>query len=234
MLLLAGAFAARADEPRLLTYSSGTGFFIREDGMLLTNYHVVSQCKNFMVYGTVPESPAKVIAVDKDYDLALLKSEALPLGVAALNSEKQPLHTGERVVVIGYPGQNWKTMELQTRETSILSTKGPLGEEKWLEFSDAAQKGNSGGPLLDNTGNVVGVVVAKGQLITVLPGNQAKQDVKGFDLAISLPVVRKFLAEHHITAHEADSGLYQSAASITDAARLFVVNVRCQWELRDK
>ena len=220
---------AWADAPQLLTYSSGTGFFVRGDGTLLTNYHVVSHCKDLTVYGAVPESPAKVVAVDKEFDLALVKTEALPISVAAFNSEKQPLRVQDRVVVVGYPGQSWKTGQVQTREATILRMSGPREEEKWLEFSDALAGGNSGGPLLDNSSNVVGVVTAKGHLISPPEGNENRERVQNFDIAISLPVVRQFLKAHKIAYREADSGLYMGTNSITDTSRLFVVNVRCQW-----
>ncbi len=230
LLLAVASVPAYADAPRLLTYSSGTGFFVRSDGMLVTNYHVVSHCKDLTVYGMVPESAAKVVAVDKEYDLALVKTGALPLAVAALNSEKQPLRARDRVVVVGYPGQSWQTGQPQTREATILKTAGPRGEEKWLEFSDALAGGNSGGPLLDNSDNVVGVVTAKGHLISPPQEDEDSERVENFDLAISLPVIRSFLEAHKIAYREADSGLYMGTDSITDAARLFVVNVRCQWD----
>jgi len=218
------------DEPRLLTYSSGTGFFVRGDGMLLTNYHVVSHCKDLTVYGAVPESSAKVFAVDAVHDLALVKTEALPLAVAAFNSEKQPLSARDRVVVVGYPGQSWQTGQTQTREATILSTKGPAGQEKWLEFSDALSGGNSGGPLLDNASNVVGVVMAKGHLISPPEADEDNARVEHFDIAISLPVIRAFLKAHKVAYRNADSGIYMSADAITDTARNFVVNVRCRWD----
>lgn len=226
-VVLAGQ--AFADEPELLTFSSGTGFFVRRDGMLLTNYHVVSHCKELTVYGAVPEAAAKVVAVDALYDLALVKTEALPLGVASFNSQKQPLAARDRVVVVGYPGQSWQTGQTQTREAVILRTSGPRGEEKWLEFSDALTGGNSGGPLLDNAGNVVGVVTAKAHLIHPPDMGGDSERVEHFDLAMSLPVIREFLEKNHVQFRDSDSGIYRSAEQITQDARNFVVNVRCRW-----
>ncbi len=218
------------DEPRLLTYSSGTGFFVRKDGLLLTNNHVVQHCKEITVYGAVPETPAKVVAVDALYDLALVKTDALPLSVASFNSEKQPLSPRDRVVVVGYPGQSWQTGQTVTREATILQTRGPRGEEKWLEFSDSLAGGNSGGPLLDNAGNVVGVVTAKGHLISPPEEGEDNERVEHFDLAISLPVIRGFLKEHKVKYQNADSGIYNATDAITDSAHMFVVNVRCRWD----
>lgn len=228
LAFLLGAAAAQADEPRYLSYSSGTGFFVRGDGMVLTNYHVVNHCAAIAVSGAVPEGPATLVAVDAAHDLALVKTAALPLAVAAFNSQKQPLRARDRVVVVGYPGQAWEIGAIATREATILSMQGPRGEAGWMEFSDTLEGGNSGGPLLDNAGNVVGVVTAKSDLIHPPEREGGQERVEHFDMAITLPVVRQFLRTHAVPMRSADSGIYLSGGKITDVAKLFVVNVRCQ------
>lgn len=213
-----------------LTFSSGTGFFVARDGYVLTNNHVVEHCRNITVYGAVPLSDAKLLARDTEFDLALLKTDVLAMAEAHLNSQKQPLHASDPVVVVGYPGQSWQTGEPKTREARIVNTRGPRGEEKWLEFSDALAKGNSGGPLLDSAGNVVGVVSAKGRLVSYNEVAAREETVEQFDIAISLPVIRKFLDDNNVRYQEADSGIYLSSERISDDARRFIVNVRCRYE----
>lgn len=222
------ALSSDAGAQQMLTYSSGTGFFVTRDGYVLTNNHVIRNCTDITVFGAVPLSSAKLVAVDKEYDLALLKANALAVDEAELSTSKQPLHASDPVVVVGYPGQSWQTGQTTTREARIINTKGPSGEEKWLEFSDSLAQGNSGGPLLDSAGNVVGVVAAKGKLVTYNESAAREETVSKFDLAISLPVVRQFLNQNNVLFREADSGIYLSADRITDNARRFVVNVRCR------
>lgn len=228
--LLAGfCYDAQAE---LLTYSSGTGFFITHDGYVLTNNHVVSHCKHITVSGPVPLSDAKLVGRDQNNDLALLKTTIPMQFIASLSTDKQPLHARDPVVVMGYPGQSWATGKAVTRTASILDTKGPSGEEKWLQFSDSLAKGNSGGPLLDSAGNVVGVVSAKGRLIVMDSATGKEESETHFDIAISLPVIRHFLDTQHVRYQEADSGIYYSTDTVSDAARRFVVNVRCKVEDR--
>lgn len=212
----------------MLTYSSGTGFFVSRNGYIITNYHVIEHCTNISVSGSVPLSAAKLVAQDKEFDLALLKTSALAMDEAKLSTVKQPLRANDPVVVIGYPGQSWQTGRTKTQEARILNTKGPRGEEKWLEFSDSLALGNSGGPLLDAAGNVVGVVAAKGRLVSYNETAAREETVDEFDLAISLPVLRQFLQKNSVDYREADSGIYLSASHITDNARRYVVNVRCR------
>ncbi|MBY0408108.1 MAG: serine protease [Rickettsiales bacterium] len=227
-LLALLAFPAYAQEaPRLLSYSSGTGFVVERGGVVLTNFHVVNGCRDLTVFGAVPEGDARVTAVDMAHDLALVQTAALPLGVAKFSTEKQPLAARDRVLVVGYPGQSWQTGELHTREATILRTDALSDGVQWLTFSDALSGGNSGGPLLDNAGNVVGVVTAKGR-VTHPPKDGVAQDEETFDMAVSLPVLRQFLSEHGVRTQSGDNGIYLSAGQITEQARLFVVNLRCR------
>lgn len=228
-LILASLIPSAVMAKRILvTYSSGTGFFINHDGYVLTNEHVVRDCRDITISGPGGQAPAVLVSHDRTYDLALLKSYASPPDIAYLSSMKQPLKKGAPVVIVGYPGQAWKTGNGVMRQARILNTRGPRGEEKWMEFTDVLEKGNSGGPLLDASGNVVGVVVAKGYAYTYDQTRQQVQDERFFDLAISLPVVRTFLEGSEATYHEADSGLYEQAQYMADKARRYIVNVRCK------
>ncbi len=217
-------------KPVWLTYSSGTGFFVTRDGYVLTNNHVIHNCRDITVSGAVAQANAVLVAYDDEYDLALLKTYAVPPDIARLSSMKQPLSTNDPVVIVGYPGQAWQTGKSVMRQANIIDTKGPRGEEKWIEFSDSLQQGNSGGPLLDSAGNVVGVVAAKGRLSVYNETDQREQELSKFDLAISLPVVRGFLDGNDIQYQKADSGIYESPGAITSRALRFVVNVRCRYD----
>lgn len=210
------------------TISSGTGFFVTHSGYLLTNAHVLAHCiSDVHVSGAVAVSKAKIVATDTTHDLALLKSDEIPSDEAHLSSVKQPLAAGNPVIIAGYPGMSWQTGELQVREATITKTSGPKDEAQWLEFSDALSQGNSGGPLLDSTGNVVGVVAAKGRLIH-RNDDATEETLSKFDLAISLPVIRDFLTAHDVQFSEADSGIYLSTSHIKEIASRVVVNVQCE------
>src|SRR5688572_4836992 len=107
----------------ILTYNSGTGFFISGDGYVLTNNHVVQNCREITVNGAVALSDATVVARDARYDLALLKTNASSKDIGRLSSQKQPLNKGDPVIVIGYPGQSWETGQSVTTQAHILDTK---------------------------------------------------------------------------------------------------------------
>lgn len=223
-----GAASVEAQQVIIKSYSSGTGFFISRSGELLTNQHVVQNCREITVAGPVEETPATLVASDAEHDLALLRASANLSDIARLASDKQPLAMGDTVVIVGYPGQSWKSLRVVTRQSRITNTTGPMGEEKWLGFSDALAEGNSGGPLLDSAGNVVGVVAAKGKLYQKSAESDKNELIDHFDIAISLPVIRRFLDGHGVRYEEADSGLMLSTSHVSDIAQRFVVNVRCR------
>ncbi len=209
------------------TFSTGTGFFIDRDGHLLTSKHVIEKCQALTVAGSVQETPAAIIATDAAHDLALLKSSLTPYAAASLSSEKQPQRVGDAVVIIGYPGQSWQSLQTVVAQAQIRTTMGPKGDKNWFGFTDVIAKGNSGGPLLDATGNVIGVIAAKGQLYKQEEGARPEL-VDNFALAVSLPVVRAFLDKHDVRYQEADSGIAFSSGYIADMARRYIVNVRCR------
>ena len=217
-----------AQTVKMISYVSGTGFFITHFGHILTNNHVIDNCDKISIHGDSMSTNAVVVAQDPEHDLALLKAAFTSSNMAYFNSMKQPLNEGDPVVIIGYPGDSWRSHEPIVRSAKIIDMKGPTGEEKWLQFSDSVQHGNSGGPLLDSSGNVVGVIVAKNELHIKQTGSDVSEVIKKSDVAISLPMVKNFLELNNIQYQTADSGIYLMPDSVNDRARPFIVNVHCR------
>lgn len=134
--------------------SSGSGFVVGAAGEVLSNAHVVRGCRSISVDGR----PASVRASNDDFDLALIdtgapRSEiaAFAAGPAALNSD---------VTVIGYPLSGLLGGVNVTRG-AVSSLSGLGGDATRMQISAPVQPGNSGGPVIDIRGAVVGVVVSK-------------------------------------------------------------------------
>lgn len=206
---------------------SGTGFFVSNRGHIITNEHVVKGCDTVTVRGAVSPIKAKVLKVDVANDLALLQADTVPGRVATLRQEQDALRRGDPVMVMGYPKEHGMTGVYAIAEASILDLKGPQEEPRWIQFTDSAQQGNSGGPLLDGSGNVVGVVVGKAKLIEFDRKAAKERTVKESDLAISLPVLKGFLYDSRVMFRTASSRGYYPANRIENNARYFIVNVHC-------
>lgn len=146
---------------------SGTGFALK-GGYILTNYHVVEEANIINVYGIGGDFTngvkATVIGSDKFNDLALLKiSGSVP---ASLNSipygfKSKIADVGEDVYVLGYPLTATMGEEVKLTNGIISARTGFDGNVSQYQISAPVQPGNSGGPLIDYDGNVIGVICAK-------------------------------------------------------------------------
>ena len=146
--------------------SSGTGFYVSSEGHIITNYHVVEGCKGMKVHVGGKVLDALKIADDKKNDLALLKSTYSPNFFFALSDESAyPL---QEIVVVGYPfGERLSSTPKFTQ--GIVSSIAGLGNNySQIQIDAALQPGNSGGPIIDKNGNLVGVAVAKLSLKKIL------------------------------------------------------------------
>jgi serine protease Do len=164
----------------------GTGFVIRSDGIIVTNFHVVEGALNLKVTLPPPDSrnfQARVIGGDSQHDLAVLKVDATGLRTVALGVSDQ-LAVGERVIAFGYalalPGGPTvtsgilsalaRTVQVQDQSQGITRTL-----EDALQTDAAINPGNSGGPLVDLAGNVIGINTA---------GNAGAENI-GFAIAVT-------------------------------------------------
>jgi S1-C subfamily serine protease len=143
---------------------SGTGFVIREDGLILTNFHVISGDQQPEV--TLPEIkksfPARILAKDRTADLALIKIEPAGRKFAALKlGDSEALQVGQKVLAIGNPFQFDFTLTtgiISSLGRSLRTESGTL--EGMVQTDAAINPGNSGGPLLDSQGHVIGINTA--------------------------------------------------------------------------
>lgn len=146
---------------------SGTGFAL-SSGYIATNYHVVDGATSLVVYGIKGDFStsykAKVVASDKVNDLAIIKIEDnrfsgfgnIPYSVKTTLAD-----VGEDIFVLGYPMTTTMGEEIKLTTGVISSRTGFQGDVALYQISAPIQPGNSGGPLFDNSGNIIGVVNAK-------------------------------------------------------------------------
>jgi S1-C subfamily serine protease len=146
--------------------ASGSGFYVTDTGHIITNYHVIEGCKDMKVHSKGNVLETKQIAQDRRNDLALLKISGTPKHSFALSTESPfPL---QDVVVAGYPFGNRVSSTLKFTEGIISSIAGLGDDYSQIQIDAAIQPGNSGGPILDEYGNVVAVAVAKLSLKKIL------------------------------------------------------------------
>lgn len=143
---------------------SGSGFFITENGLLATNHHVVDGMEEievtFIRNGQQESYPASIVLSDKQNDLSILKidspsfSELPPI---PYNFSTQTIDTGTEVFTLGYPFVIVMGDEVKFTDGKISSKTGIQNDPTVYQISVPIQPGNSGGPLFDHAGNLVGI-----------------------------------------------------------------------------
>jgi serine protease Do len=159
----------------------GSGIIWREDGLIVTNAHVVrdSEVHVTLLDGTVHK--ATMIAVDDTLDIAALTIDAMDLPTARVGDSRK-LRPGQWVVAVGHP---FGVLGSATAGTVIATGTGLPefgGEREWIALDLRLRPGHSGGPLIDVNGNTVGIN-------TLITGPEV-----GF--AIPVHLVEAFLREH--------------------------------------
>ena len=148
----------KSDDTEIAKSSSGTAFFISNNGYLLTNNHVVEGCKAQKINYFNKEYHAQIIAVDKNLDLALLKVDAKNKNY--INFSKSDIEKLQKIYVAGYPFGKGLSDDLKISSGIISSNKGFEDNSNEFQIDAPINPGNSGGPIVNDTGELVGIAVA--------------------------------------------------------------------------
>jgi S1-C subfamily serine protease len=163
----------------------GSGFILTKDGLILTNNHVIEGSQHggsveVTLYNDKHKYKAQVVTVDKGHDLALLKIDAPNLVPATLAETSTGLTVGQRVYAIGNPFGLSGTM---TRGiiSAIRDVRGPESNpiEGAIQTDASVNPGNSGGPLLNSRGEVIGIT-------TMIASNSGVDQSAGIGFAIPI------------------------------------------------
>jgi len=205
---------------------SGTGFVISASGHVVTNQHVISGCTD--VRGNLTGEPAmtlRVVSGDEANDLALLQAPpATPFKDFAKIRDRS-IRSGDSVVAIGFPFHGLLTSDFTVTTGIVSSLSGILNNTRFLQISAAVQPGNSGGPLLDTNGQVVGMVSGK---INALKFVRATGDIpENINFAIKTGAIRDFLDNSVVPYQVAEAKSEFKTAEIAGAARAFTLLITC-------
>ncbi|MDM0043429.1 trypsin-like peptidase domain-containing protein [Variovorax dokdonensis] len=143
----------------------GTGVVIVDKGVILTNLHVVAGAQKIRVtFADGLESPASIVGLQPENDLAVLQAQKIPDDlVAATMRSTADLRPGDNVAVVGFPfgiGPSVSSGVVSGLKRSFRSPEGKQELSNLIQFDAAANPGNSGGPLVNMDGEVLGIVTA--------------------------------------------------------------------------
>lgn len=137
--------------------ATGTGFFISFDGFLLTNEHVINQARDIKVFVGETGYKARVISLNQQDDIAILKIDIKSKPLEIKSSEPLP---GTEVSVLGFPNIGIQGNEIKSTFGHVNAASGLKGDPRYLQFSAEIQPGNSGSPVIDKQGYVIGIATS--------------------------------------------------------------------------
>jgi len=210
--------------PHAQQIGSGSGFVVGEH-RVMTNHHVIEACTYLRLRrNSGQEVDARVIRADRERDLALIATEADVGPVLAFRSGPE-VRRGEDVITYGFPLAGMLSAGPTLTTGTISALTGIADNARQYQISAPVQPGNSGGPLLDLAGHVVGVVVAKLNAQRVA---QRTGDIpQNVNFAIKGSEAVEFLRGLHQEPRLAETATVQSAAAVGEIADASTVLVRC-------
>jgi S1-C subfamily serine protease len=146
-------------DDKVINASSGSGFAVSSDGYVITNNHVIEGCQEVIVHTKEKDIKTRIISFDPQNDLALLKGDFQPKTVFALSNNRPELL--QDIYVAGYPFGNAISSSIKVTKGIISSLTGIGNNFSNIQIDAALQSGNSGGPIIDDNGNVIAVAVSK-------------------------------------------------------------------------
>ena len=219
---------------------SGSGFFVSKMGHVITNAHVVQNCKKVTIGDNANKQvPAEVVNKDKSNDLALLKLSTLEMASAESKSLIQKLgivvvplaskgllrdedvRLGEKVLVAGYPFGEFFSNTIKVTSGIVSATRGAGDDSGQFQLDAAVQPGNSGGPIYDSGGNIVGVVISQ------LNKRAFGSLVENVNFGVKASTVRQFLVSNGLPLKKSQRIEEKSTEQLAEIAQNQALMVKC-------
>lgn len=205
--------------------SVGTGFFVAADGKLLTNKHNVDKCDVHTVETTTGEQRrAEVMGVLARYDLALLTIDIDAPATAAFRNGPG-MRVGSRADLVGYPTQGIPPRKPFYTEGEIYRPEGTTIATSRFFVRGDVRPGNSGSPVLDETGHVIGIIHAKFNTAAIY--QQTGRLLPDIGVAVRNKQIFDFLDSHKVRYRTGESIDVLDRQMAFNAAKPFVARVGC-------
>ena len=203
---------------------TGTGFIVDKLGSVLTNHHVIKGCRSLRARQGKSEGLLNVIETDLELDLALLRLDVGVHSVAKFGDYRE-IRLGEEIVVVGYPLSTELGNAVNVTTGVISSLSGINGDKRFFQFSAPVNPGNSGGPVVNASGAVVGVVTHR-----LNPIEMARQQgvlPQNVNFAVSPGNAVSFLLKAGVEIKNETNRDPLSTVEVSEIAQKFTIQIEC-------
>ena len=192
---------------------SGTGFYVNNNGYLLTNHHVIENCSQIWINRDGSKIQARLIKQNANLDIAALKVQKSTKDYAKFGKVK----SGEDVRTLGFPLGDILGSEIKVTKGNVSSLSGLKGDKDYLQHTAPIQPGSSGGPLLNEGGFLVGINTA----------NYVGEGLQNINFAIKGTSASSFLGKHSINFGYGDYDEPIAPSEFTELGEKYTVQVLC-------
>jgi S1-C subfamily serine protease len=197
--------------------------YITSEGHIITNSHVVACSEIRVGTGEGNFETGRLVAKDTANDFALLKVNAKPTRLGAL---RFGVRLGEHVEAFGYPLSQVLATSGNFTTGNVTALAGIADDTRFSQISAPVQPGNSGGPLLDESGNLVGIVSSK---LNFLSEIKTQGDIpENVNFAIKASVAANFLQDNSIKFQIGEGTQVMTSPDLADEAKALSVYVECR------
>ena len=176
-----------SENSKIIPAASGTGFFVSRSGHIVTNNHVIEGCDAVKTNFNGNFIGVRTLSSDKINDLAILKAEVVPKQVYSVSDDDVSLL--EDIIIAGFPLGKQVSAAIKTSKGSVTALAGYGDNYSEFQTDAALNQGNSGGPIINQKGNVVGVAVA---------AFGKKEGVESFNFGIKASTLKTFAKSNGI------------------------------------
>ena len=210
-------------KPRLA--KNGTAFAINRGGEFLTNYHVVKGCSSVRVQVGGVLHDGTVAFTDDRNDLAVVRTRVTDIEPLRLREGKMGIRPADQVVALGYPYSGLLATSPQVTTGAVSNLAGLHDDSRVLQLTAPIQPGNSGGPLLDLSGNVVGIVSSRINELAIAEATGSLP--QNINFAIKSGIIREFLDTHRVDYTSSQSSTKLDPADVGEMATKSTVLPEC-------
>ncbi len=217
------------DDKKIIIIGSGSGFFVSDQGHIVSNAHVVGVCKKVKAYEEGVEVFLNILATDNVNDLGLVKGKFK--NTQYLNIKTDGAELGEDIVAFGYPLSQTLSDSVKLTKGIVSSLSGLDNNYSQIQIDAAIQPGNSGGPVLNMDGQVIGV--ASAGLSKLYMAQKAAYIPENVNFAVAAPALTTFLKANKISVGTSSSRTLSTKdlAKIGKPAtiQLFCMNTKAEY-----
>ena len=186
----------KSNDEKIYSVGSGTGFFINRTGHILSNNHVIDSCNTVKLHYKGKVTPVTILATDRSNDLSLMKVNIRPDDIFPVAVDDASLL--DDIYVAGFPFGKDVSSSVKVTKGVVSALTGIANNYSNIQIDAALQPGNSGGPIINKEGNVVGVAVAKLDYKIILENYDTIPE--GTNFGIKASTVQQFIKANNVNS----------------------------------